>query len=499
VIDPSELDLDEAMLSVLRESRHDEIPDVIRHADFNLAWPELREDLSTRLRNGTYTPRTPRIVEVPKSELATRPMAVLDMTDRILYQALMMDIGTKLDSELPAEVFSARLRHNKRGQAVIRDPRRAWVDFQRAGRDLCDRYEQVCMLTTDMTSYFEYIDIDLLLSDLRMVQGVSPERIDLLARMLHGWNTNSAMNGIPQGPDVSSFLGNFYLRPIDAILRKLDVRFIRFQDDIRVFAHKRHVLREAIHDVIPVVRGRHLNLATGKTKILEGSAVIEHFEDAKKDAIQYRIQISDTSVAVDIRQLFDDAVTGKINTRDVRFSVYRLSNLGDDHAVEWILEHLDDVPYLSELLVDYLSKNSETHPDIETRIVEFLADSERNIDPYVEMQLIRMFANSGEVLEETYDALWAILLNPARDGLSRQFAARAVARHMQPSRSADLVLLTGLFQKSTPDPELRRALLVALKEAGDADAQFLANVGQGDPHLKHVTKYLASDPQVPNP
>jgi hypothetical protein len=424
---------------------------------------------------------------------------VIPLPDRVVYEAVMSALSETLDSELVEEVHSARLVRNSKGRLFRPDQKKAWVRFQRSGRELCEKYENVCMLTTDITSYFEFIDLDLLLKELRSVPNVSARLVDLLARVLHGFSDVTQLNGIPQGPEVSSFLGNFYLRPLDAILRKLDVRFTRFQDDIKVFAHERHVLRKAIHELTPVIRARRLNLSSAKTKILEGADVLGHFEDARKDAIQYRIEIEDDTVVEDLRELFDHAVRAEVQERDLKFAVYRLGKLGDDHAVPWILDHLADVPYLSELLVRYLSLHATNQPEIEEPVVAFLKDERSNIIPYVEMQLVRMFANAAEIQEPTYGVLWDILLNPSSDSQSRQFAARAIGRHLNRGRVADLELLRGVFHRNAHDTPLRRALLVGLKEAGDADKAFLDGVAAGDPALRYVCRYLRSNPKLPPP
>jgi hypothetical protein len=74
-----------------------------------------------------------------------------------------------------------------------------------------------------------------------------------------------------------------------------------------------------------------------KTRILEGEAARQHFEDSRKDAIQYGLDIQ-SDVTDDLRSLFDDAVSGQeVNERDVRFAINRFRKLGDDYAVTWIL------------------------------------------------------------------------------------------------------------------------------------------------------------------
>jgi hypothetical protein len=495
----ADLNLDLAMRRVLRESYKDEIPDVIRHRDFALAWPDIKAELEKSLADGTYHPRAPEIVETPKSELATRPLAVLDLADRIVYQAILDQLSPLVDAETTEEVYSARILTSAKGKVFFEPPREAWVRFQKTGRELCDRYDNVCMLTTDITSYFEFIDLELLCQELRRLPGADGALVDLLQRVLCGLRDGSGLNGIPQGPEVSSFLGNFYLRPLDAILRKLDVRFLRYQDDIKVFAEEAYILRKAVLQLTPVVRGRRLNLSSAKTKILEGEEVRQHFEDARKDALQYRVRIEDDTVVGDLRALFDEAVTGKVNERDLKFSLYRLGKFEDAYAVPWVLDHLAEVPYLSELLVRYLSLHSASHPEIEERVCDFLRDETRNLSAYVEMQFIRMFANFEAVGDDTYRLLWDVLLNPAKNTRSRQFAARAIGRHLPAKDTADVPVLEGLLRQHLDDRPLRRALLIALHEAGGLDKQTLGAVAKGSPELRGLCEYLKAGPTLPPP
>ena len=149
-------------------------------------------------------------------------------------------------------------------------------------------------------------------------------------------------------------------------------------------------------------------------------------------------------------------------------------------------------------MVKYLSEHTTEHPEIEEKVVEFLKDPETNISPYVEMQLIRMLANAITISDDTYSAIWQILFSPGSDPISREFAARAVGRHVQPKRSAELQLLRGLFDHCH-ERSLRRALLVALKEGGDASKAFLGGVAKGDPDLKYVCEYLRGNKGIPPP
>jgi hypothetical protein len=332
------------------------------------------------------------------------------------------------------------------------------------------------------------------------VPGIDTGVVDVLSAFLNGVTGGATdLHGVPQGPEVSSILGNFYLLPLDAVLRKLDVRWIRFQDDIKVFAPEPHILRLAVRELMPAVRGRHLNLSTAKTKILQGEAAREHFEDSKKDAIQYGLEIDSPDVVDDLRSLFDDAVSGsEVNERDVRFVINRFRKLGDDYAVTWILKNLDTVPYLASYLVTYLTQHYEKRPEIEVEVRTFLQDPARNISPVVEMHLIRMLGRAPQISDDTYAVLWRILKDQTKEGFVREWAARSVGRHLQddPARLPDIDLLRSLFKLSTENHGLRRALLVGIYEAESVDKAWLSAVAASDESLRHSCEYLKKKPEL---
>ena len=58
---PLGLDLDAALKRVLNEAFEDEVPDIIRHADFPASWADRRKQLCEELTSGTYSPRHARV------------------------------------------------------------------------------------------------------------------------------------------------------------------------------------------------------------------------------------------------------------------------------------------------------------------------------------------------------------------------------------------------------------------------------------------------------
>src|SRR6266498_5828308 len=151
---------------------------------------------------------------------------------------------------------------------------------------------------TDITAYFENIDLQLLGSRLRGYLPRARMVVEILMRILHSWTRRTSAGipigrGIPQGNNVSSFLGNLYLAPLDRALvqfaRKKDVVWFRYVDDIKVFTKTFTDAREAVFLINAGLRELHLNLQGGKTEILHGSKLENELFDPEMQEINQLI------------------------------------------------------------------------------------------------------------------------------------------------------------------------------------------------------------------
>lgn len=492
-----QLDLDEAWKRTLRWAARDaKVPDILRWQDHALAWESWKEAIIKALDGDAYTPGQAYVVEEPKDGFAVRPFAVLPPIDHVIYEAVVGKMVGPIDAVLSDAVFSSRVREVKGlGNFKLHDGRQSWLKFQEAARELYEQYDEAFMLTTDVASYFDSIDIRTLIAELQTVDGIQLEDVRLLGRILNSFESGSDIWGLPQGPEASFILGNFYLLAVDRCLDALPVRLLRYQDDMKVFGDSEHVLRRALRDVIGVMRNRRLSIAVRKTKLLRGAEILTEVEDTKKDAIQYGLEHNDPAAPEAIRNLFDEAVQASpISGRDMRFAVYRLQQLNDPHGIPWILDHLSEVPNLAQLLVDYLSSHLGTYAEIEPRINGFLVDTNLNLYPFVEMQLIRMFANAATISDGTLQTMKAIASDGNKEGFVREHAYRAIGRHARPG---DVAAMKTQFNK-LDDRRLRRALAVAITDAAK-DKAWLNTAGSQDSHLAHTCNYLKAVTTIPAP
>ena len=179
--------------------------------------------------------------------------------------------------------------------ATIRqfDPFESWYDawpaFDRIRRNavLSDGYTH--LTRTDITAYFENIDLRILENALREALPNEPVLIHLLIRILAAWTRRTeggtpVGRGIPQGNDVSSFLANIYLLPLDKTLiaycKRHDATWFRYVDDIDVYTHSAEAARAVVFEINESLRALHLNLQGSKTEILTGDDLVIAHENS---------------------------------------------------------------------------------------------------------------------------------------------------------------------------------------------------------------------------
>lgn len=307
---------------VRKDSSNDFLYDSLRYSDFAFSLDMHLQDLSASLQRGTFRPRPLRVIDVPKSSLSVRPGAVPEIEDRIVLYAVAILIAQRLDRALPQSVYSYRTRSIPTGELFhdhellhfpflkrrtierrlsIMEPWYAqWPAFV---KDVEFAYEAEgfrFLVVTDIAAYFEQIDLEILRFQVFQQLSRSPRLVNFLVGMLEYWAWPSAYGrfsprGIPQGNDVSSFLGNFYLLPLDlafkAFARRRAVHYFRYVDDVRVLAKDRETAVDALFLMNSELRKLRLTIQGAKTRIAEGAAAREFLFDSRLDEANRLVKV----------------------------------------------------------------------------------------------------------------------------------------------------------------------------------------------------------------
>ena len=264
----------------------------------------LRE-ISNNLKAETYYPKPLIHIEVPKTTLAVRPGSSASLEDRIILNTIIYLIAKPIDDEMMDEVYSYRLKekYRKNKENLFKessaldipylkkttisrkiDPFESWYDNwpefdEKSKKSFTERGHEF-MAVSDISAYFENIQIPILRDQLLKMLTNEPKIVNLLVSFLESWvvkthDGRAQHRGIPQGDEAFSFLGNLFLMPLDDKFRnfckKYEAEYFRYMDDVRIFTKKENEAREAILLLNRELRALHLNVQSAKTKILKES------------------------------------------------------------------------------------------------------------------------------------------------------------------------------------------------------------------------------------
>jgi reverse transcriptase-like protein len=244
-----------------------------------------------------YHPNSAPIADVPKGNGAVRPAAILSLEDRTVYAALVGALLPMIHSGLlwaqGAVDFSYQLSERLGRVNWLKNRFLNWRRFQRVQTDKLAGDGVSHVVFTDLTGFYENIDLEILMSDLRAL-GCDSGRVQLLQTCLRRWAVIPG-RGIPQGYSASDILAKVYLHPVDRAMIDEGFDYIRYVDDIRLFCLSFADCKKSLMFITQVLRGRGLNLQTSKTemirrdnavKIIEGiTPVIEAAQERYKKEI----------------------------------------------------------------------------------------------------------------------------------------------------------------------------------------------------------------------
>jgi group II intron reverse transcriptase/maturase/CRISPR-associated endonuclease Cas1 len=223
----------------------------------------LAEELATR----RYRCRPLRRVFIPKASGEPRPIGVACVRDRIAQTTCLMVLEPIFEPTFSHFSFGFRPRRNAhQALAMARSmigTGRTWTVF------------------ADIEKCFDTIDHDVLL-------GLLGRRVSdpLILALIRHWLTADVLEfrdfvpvelGVPQGDPLSPLLSNIYLDPLDKHFETRGIDFVRYADDILLFApgeaealRALQVLGDYLHDPL------HLALKPAKTDYAPVDAGVDY-------------------------------------------------------------------------------------------------------------------------------------------------------------------------------------------------------------------------------
>jgi len=208
---------------------------------------ELKEQVSKhwgtlkrKLQAGEYQPAAVRAVEIPKANGGKRTLGIPTVLDRLIQQAIHQVL-----SPIFEEGFSEH-SYGFRPDRSAHDAVRAAQEYVKAGK----RW----VVDIDLKAFFDQVDHDKLMH--LVGQRIRDKAVlkligkYLRAPMQRAEKKEARSKGTPQGGPLSPLLANIYLDPLDKELEKRAVSFVRYADDIAIYASRQRSAERIKESVI---------------------------------------------------------------------------------------------------------------------------------------------------------------------------------------------------------------------------------------------------------
>ncbi len=385
--------------------------------------------LEKYIRDGEYRPERGFFVYIPKDNLGLRPVCVLSMIDRIVYQAMFNQsiLGYKIDGQLSDKVcFSNRVNDDESAESFLSPYFNGWEDFCKEQKKA---FEKGCSwkLEVDVQQYYEHIPAGRLIDKLKNDFDVQDEKIlEILKAQLCSWAEYPELpKGIPQGPDPSSVLGNVYLASLDVFAEKeligKELRYFRYADDITLMGKTKEDVLKATEKIVRFLREHNLTL-NEKTKLseLKDAETIEamrFFSDYEDDTPEIpeddftRVQ-NNAPIIVEALENGD-----KVERSDVRELKYflRVDTTYNDVFMMRLIELIPCRPSLTVPIVRYVSEGRKTLDAFDASIIDYTlwrTYNDSSISEWSRFWILKLLVSNKDVrnnVEEIEKEVEAIL------------------------------------------------------------------------------------------
>jgi hypothetical protein len=203
---------------------------------------------------------------VPKPSGGTRRLVVLDPEDELAFARSVIEVASTIERVLGTESYANRLEGWDPRRGLLLEPwrhaRRRWHgDVRRLGG--CGRFVAV----TDVRECYASIAPSVIAGQLRML-AAPPARVDDIASWLRAFR-DAGVEGLPAGPAGSAVLADVVLTSGDTALRSAGASFVRWVDDVVIFAPDRRARAVALGALRDAWASVGLEMHEQKTLLLD--------------------------------------------------------------------------------------------------------------------------------------------------------------------------------------------------------------------------------------
>jgi hypothetical protein len=273
---------------VKEQLRSLDLKDLYDHYDFNYNIEDRASAVRSEILNGTYKVSQPLIYRIEKKFGVCRHLVIPQPIDALVLQVLIENIADKIIANQPSEnAFYSRAKHNVSFPHSTDDYgltwRQQWKQLQKKIYNFHE--EKDLIVVTDLSNYYDSIDINELRKVFTSYSQIDEVLIDLLFRILEeiSWKPDYlpySKRGLPTtNIEGVRLLAHSFLFEVDEVIKqKTNNSFTRWMDDIVIGVESKKEAIETISSVSDMLKTRGLALNLAKTNIYTAEQGYYHFQ-----------------------------------------------------------------------------------------------------------------------------------------------------------------------------------------------------------------------------